>query len=122
MHIRNAITILKSVVEVFPAIDFMGNGFMKQLEVITKREKDVREDLSLTGNAVLVQLKKKSNSWVMVQAFGSNVVRYPIFIEIGYSDIVQAGQANGSVKATPPTKASNLKPTAPEFKPQSQAR
>lgn len=74
MHIRNAITILKSVVNVFPAIDFMGNGFMKQLEVITKREKDVREDLSLTGNAVLVQLKKKSNTWVMVQAFGSNVV------------------------------------------------
>ncbi|MCQ8780311.1 hypothetical protein NQU49_27315, partial [Escherichia coli] len=74
MHIRNAITILKSVVDVFPAIDFMGNGFMKQLEAITKREKDVREDLSLTANAVLVQLKKKSNSWVMVQAFGSNVV------------------------------------------------
>ena len=88
MHIRNAITILKSVVEVFPAIDFMGNGFMKQLEVITKREKDVREDLSLTGNAVLVQLKKKSNSWVMVQAFGSNVVCYPTFIEVGYTDII----------------------------------
>jgi THO complex subunit 2 len=78
MHIRNAITILKSVAEVFPAIDFMGNGFMKQLEAITKREKDVREDLSLTGNAVLVQLKKKSSSWVMVQAFGSNVVRRPM--------------------------------------------
>jgi THO complex subunit 2 len=77
MHIRNAITILKSVVDVFPAIDFMGNGFMKQLEVVTKREKDVREDLSLTGNAVLVQLKKKSNSWVMVQAFGSNLVCCP---------------------------------------------
>jgi THO complex subunit 2 len=117
MHIRNAITILKSVIQVFPAIDFMGNGFMKQLEVITKREKDVREDLSLTANAVLVQLKKRSKAWVMVQAFGSNVVRCPRLTKIDYTNILQAGQANGSAKATPaPT--SSLKPTAPEFKPQ----
>jgi len=70
MHIRNAITILKSVVEVYPSIDFMGNHFIKQLEGIAKREKGVREDLSLTGNAVLVELKKRSKSWIMVQAFG----------------------------------------------------
>ena len=74
MHIRNAITVLKAVGDVFPAIDFMGNGFIKQLEVITKREKDVREDLSLTGNAVLVQLKKRSKAWVMIQAFGYTLV------------------------------------------------
>jgi THO complex subunit 2 len=74
MHIRNAITILKSVVEVYPSIDFMGNQFIKQLEIVAKREKGVREDLSLTGNAVLVQLKKRSNSWMMVQAFGHNTV------------------------------------------------
>jgi THO complex subunit 2 len=74
MHIRNAITILKSVVEVYPSIDFMGNQFIKQLEIIAKREKGVREDLSLTGNAVLVQLKKRSKSWMMVQAFGHNTV------------------------------------------------
>lgn len=74
MHIRNAITVLKSVVEVFPAIDFMGRNFIKQLEAVTAREKGVREDLSLTGNAVLVQLKKRSSHWIMVQAFGSNIV------------------------------------------------
>ena len=74
MHIRNAITVLKAVVSVFPAVDFMGNSFIKQLEVIAKREKGVREDLSLTGNAVLVQLKKRSKAWVMVQAFSNNIV------------------------------------------------
>jgi len=61
---------MKSVVEVYPSIDFMGNHFIKQLEGIAKREKGVREDLSLTGNAVLVELKKRSKSWIMVQAFG----------------------------------------------------
>lgn len=70
MHVRNAMTILKSVVDVFPAVNFMGNNFVKQLETIAAREKGVREDLSLAGNAILVQLKKKSKSWVMVQAFG----------------------------------------------------
>ncbi|TAQ86345.1 hypothetical protein B7494_g5324 [Chlorociboria aeruginascens] len=100
MHIRNAITVLKSVVEVFPTIDFMGNGFIKQLENITKREKGVREDLSLTGNAVLVQLKKRSKTWN------------------------EPGQANGSPAPASAQLANNsntvLKPTAPEFKPQLQ--
>lgn len=74
MHIRNAVTVLKSVVEVFPAVDFMGNGFIKQIDTIAKREKGVRDDLALTGNAVLVMLKMRSKSWVMVQAFGFSMV------------------------------------------------
>lgn len=74
MHIRNAITILKSVVGVYPSIEFMGNQFIKQLETVARREQGVREDLALTGNAVLVQLKKRSKTWIMVQAFGHNTV------------------------------------------------
>ncbi|RFU28127.1 hypothetical protein B7463_g8211, partial [Scytalidium lignicola] len=110
MHIRNAITILKSVVEVFPAIDFMGRNFIKQLETVTAREKGSREDLSLTGNAVLVQLKKRSSQWIMVQAFGSN--------------IVEPGQMNGmTVKSTTPSEASKatLNANAPSFMPKSRA-
>ena len=79
MHIRNAATVLKAVVEVFPAVDFMGNGFVKQLENVANREKDAREDLSLPANAVLVQLKKRSKTWVMVQAFSTNVTVSPKF-------------------------------------------
>ncbi|RDL36173.1 Uncharacterized protein BP5553_06785 [Venustampulla echinocandica] len=111
MHIRNAITVLKSVAEVFPSVDFMGNNFIKQLEAIIVREKGAREDLSLTGNAVLVQLRKRSRKWVMVQAFGYSLSK-PV-------------QTNGT--ATRSTSQSNvpsrpsLKPTAPEFKPQSRA-
>lgn len=73
MHIRNAFTILMAVSDVFPAVDFQGNAFMKQLEVIISREKGVREDLTLTANTVLVTLKKRVKSWVMVQAFHSMV-------------------------------------------------
>lgn len=126
MHIRNAITVLKSVGEVFPTIDFMGNAFLKQLEVIATRENGVREDLSLTGNAVLVQLKKRSKNWVMVQAFGYNIVWSAPSLSRNNADKLQVepGQINGNSISCPNTTTSKttLKPTAPEFKPGSRAR
>jgi THO complex subunit 2 len=78
MHIRNAFTILRAVTDVFPAVDFQGNAFKKQLETIIARETGVREDLTLTANTILGFLKKKSPGWVMVQAFHSMV--YPIYV------------------------------------------
>lgn len=74
MHIRNAITVLKGVVDYFPAVDFMGRAFQSTLVEIGKREKDTREDLSLTANALLPELKKREGKWVMTQAFASNLV------------------------------------------------
>ncbi|KAM0154702.1 hypothetical protein ACHAQE_007092 [Botrytis cinerea] len=111
MHVRNAMTILKSVVDVFPAVNFMGNSFVKQLETIVAREKGAREDLSLAGNAILVQLKKKSKSWVMVQAFGYSL-EAPV--QANNSPSLDASKQGPASKTT-------LKPTAPEFKPQSRA-
>ncbi|ESZ99549.1 hypothetical protein SBOR_0114 [Sclerotinia borealis F-4128] len=111
MHVRNAMTILKSVVDVFPAVNFMGNNFVKQLETIVIREKGAREDLSLAGNAILVQLKKKSKSWVMVQAFGYSL-ESPV--QSNSSPASDASQQGTTAKIT-------LKPTAPEFKPQTGA-
>lgn len=75
MHIKNAICVLKNVLDVFPVVNFMGNGFITQLETIAEREKK-REDLSLPANAVLVQLKKRMPKWMIVQDFGSNIVSY----------------------------------------------
>ncbi|KAL2065525.1 hypothetical protein VTL71DRAFT_3195 [Oculimacula yallundae] len=111
MHIRNAMTVLKSVVEVFPAINFHGTKILEQLEVIAVREKGSREDLALTSNAVLVQLKKREPKWVMVQAFG----------HVGSmahmaNDSTSTNQDSGKQAVK-----SHLKPTAAEFKPGSQA-
>lgn len=74
MQIRNAITVLKSVVEYFPAIDFMGKYYKGALTIIADREKDKRGDLSLTANSSLPDLKKRESKWVMPQAFASNLV------------------------------------------------
>ncbi|KAH6715946.1 transcription factor/nuclear export subunit protein 2-domain-containing protein [Leptodontidium sp. MPI-SDFR-AT-0119] len=111
MHIRNAMTVLKSVVEVFPAINFHGTKILEQLEVIATREKGSREDLALTGNAVLVQLKKREPKWVMVQAFG-----HVGTMAHAANDSASTNHENGKA----PVK-SLLKPTAAEFKPGSRA-
>ncbi|KAI9746741.1 MAG: THO complex subunit 2 [Claussenomyces sp. TS43310] len=115
MHIRNAITVLKAVVEYFPAVDFMGKAFQTTLREIGKREKEVREDLSLTANALLPELKKREGRWVMPQAFASNLSD-PSHQWIGQ-------QANAGKTATPQSDVKStktpLKATAPEFKPQS---
>ncbi|PBP16416.1 THO complex subunit 2 [Diplocarpon rosae] len=107
MHIRNAITVLKCVVQVFPAINFQGAKFLELLEGIALREKGVREDLALTGNAVFVQLKKREPKWMMIQAFGH-------IGQLGQSanDSSNVGHANSKVATK-----SFLKPTAAEFKP-----
>lgn len=80
MHIRNAITVLKAVVEHFPAVNFMGTYFQTTLMKIGAREKTTeknphgRDDLSLSANAVLPDLKKRESKWVMPQAFATNLV------------------------------------------------
>ncbi|KAI6714065.1 hypothetical protein JHW43_003382 [Diplocarpon mali] len=107
MHIRNAITVLKCVVHVFPAINFQGAKFLELLEGIASREKGVREDLALTGNAVFVQLKKREPKWMMIQAFG----------HIGQLGQSVHESSNVSHANSKPAMKSFLKPTAAEFKP-----
>jgi THO complex subunit 2 len=74
MHIRNAITVLKTVVEHFPAVDFMGRSYLKTLLDIAEREKKTREDLTLVANALMPDLKRREPKWVMMQAFATNLV------------------------------------------------
>ncbi|KAI5919882.1 transcription factor/nuclear export subunit protein 2-domain-containing protein [Camillea tinctor] len=115
MHIRNAITILKAILEHFPAVDFMGRQFQQSLAKIAEREAATkteeedgqghRGDLAVTANTAISALKKFQPKWVMVQAFRSNTS----------GDSAEDKKAAESNKPTPP---SNLRPNAPEFKPQ----
>lgn len=74
MHIRNAITVLKGVIEHFPVVDFLGNSLKRDLENIAQREQNSREDLSLLANALMPELVKRQSKWVIVQAFATNLV------------------------------------------------
>ncbi|KAI1503944.1 transcription factor/nuclear export subunit protein 2-domain-containing protein [Biscogniauxia marginata] len=114
MHIRNAITILKVILEHFPAVDFMGRQFQQSLGKIAERESATkmededgqghRGDLAVTANTAISALKKFQSKWVMVQAFRSNTS----------GDSAEEKKAAESSKGAQP---SNLRPNAPEFKP-----
>ncbi|KAK2600025.1 THO2 plays a role in transcriptional elongation [Conoideocrella luteorostrata] len=111
MHIRNGITVLKTVLHYFPAIDFMATQFTAQLQNITKREATAkttptneeggRVDLSVAAQGAMSELQRRKSDWVMVQAFRQNTV------------------VGGSRQDTNATPGSNLRPSAPDFKPQS---
>ncbi|KAL8314868.1 hypothetical protein RB593_008457 [Gaeumannomyces tritici] len=107
MHIRNAITVLQSALDVFPAVDFMGKQFVQQLKTISDRETASksddghRGDLATTAQSVSSLLQKKKAKWVMVQAFRPNTT----------------GEPQEESKPTADTSAKTLRPTAPDFKP-----
>ncbi|KAI2624280.1 hypothetical protein GGR54DRAFT_569053 [Hypoxylon sp. NC1633] len=119
MHIRNAITILKAVLEYFPAVDFQGRQFLQILGKIAEREAGTknededgqshRVDLSVTANTATSALRKYSPKWVMVQAFRSNTS----------GDAAEDKKLMEPPKAPQPSKATNLRPNAPAFKPTS---
>ena len=80
MHIRNAITVIKCVVDYFPAVKPYGEGLLKQLRIITEREAATkggndeevhRVDLSVAAQTAISALQKQSSKWVIIQAFGS---------------------------------------------------
>ena len=70
MHIRNGIIVLRSVVNVFPALNFHGTNMVKQIGKIS--EKESREDLKLAATSLLGFLKSREKKWIMPQAFRLN--------------------------------------------------
>ncbi|KAK2072434.1 hypothetical protein P8C59_006791 [Phyllachora maydis] len=111
MHIRNAITILKSVIDHFPAINFMADKFLELLKIITDREAAQkygtesnhghRVDLSVAAQTAFSELQKRKSKWMIVQAF-------------------RPGLSGDTSHSQSPATPSGLQPTAPEFNPRGQ--
>ena len=67
MHIRNAIIVLKAVVLTYPSIRFMGEGFARCLEELSKS--DSRSDLKLAAVSLLGNVKRRESQWISKQEF-----------------------------------------------------
>lgn len=104
MHIRNAITVLKTVVDYFPAIDFMATQFTNQLQKITQQENAKkaspeaeigdRVDLAVAAQGAMSELQRRKSKWVMVQAFRENAVsrKYVSIVPMAQTNLNKAQQ------------------------------
>ncbi|KAI2626175.1 transcription factor/nuclear export subunit protein 2-domain-containing protein [Xylaria nigripes] len=116
MHIRNAITILMAGLEYFPLVNFQGRQLNASLakiadrESATKTESDDgqghRVDLAVTANTAISALKKRASKWIMVQEFRPNTSG-------------DTADDKKSTEVSRPSQVSNLRPDAPDFKPNS---
>ncbi len=125
MHIRNAITVLKGVIDFFPAINFMADKFLEQLKTITDREsassnapesaQGHRVDLSVTAQTTYSELQRRKPKWVLVQAFRPGVVSI-LSQSSGRSEADYPQKSDGKDEKTAPTNSS-LRGSASAFRP-----
>lgn len=66
MHVRNAISVLRSISTVYPAVNFHGTGLQKAVDKLRDSDK---EDLKVSSQALLGALHRREKSWVVPQAF-----------------------------------------------------
>ena len=66
MHIRNAISVLRSISQHFPVITFHGTSLQK---IITSLAMSDMEDVVVSSKAVMGALTRREKSWMLIQAF-----------------------------------------------------
>jgi len=105
MHIRNGIIALKGIVQVFPAVKFIGKALSDNVKKISTE--DTRSDLKLAAMSLRGPLKNREKHWVLPQAFRLNDPK----------DSAKPGSRPASAQPETDSAEPKLSATAPEFKP-----
>ncbi|KAL8743285.1 MAG: hypothetical protein Q9190_004345 [Brigantiaea leucoxantha] len=110
MQIRNAINVLKSIVQQFPVVNWMGRALVDCITKVTKTELK-RMDLNLAAASLLGNLRRREKDWVIPQAF--NVT------EAAPNSASPARAASGKPDTPNPESDAGrmLNPQAPSFQP-----
>ncbi|KAJ6053364.1 uncharacterized protein N7446_009376 [Penicillium canescens] len=98
MHIRNAISVLKAVVQHFPAVNWIGRDMLNCVNNLSKN--DERDDVKIPAASLIGDLNRREKKWMLPQAF--NMVK-----------AADAQAHSGSQHPATPT----LNAAAPEFNP-----
>ncbi|CAI7576831.1 unnamed protein product, partial [Penicillium pancosmium] len=114
MHIRNAISILKAVVQHFPAVNWIGREMRACVDTLS--EEDERDDVKIPAASLIGDLNRREKNWMLPQAF--NLIKHP---DGGQPNTGSHPPADHFDKAgTPGSQSPALNATAPEFKPGTQ--
>ncbi|CAG8123717.1 unnamed protein product [Penicillium olsonii] len=106
MHIRNAISVLKGVVQHFPAVNWIGRDILNCVDNLSK--KDERDDVKIPAASLIGDLNRREKNWMLPQAFNL-VAAQPQSAD-------KSGKSGTSGSATP----ASLNASAPEFNPTKQ--
>lgn len=116
MHIRNAISVLKAIVQQFPAVNWIGRDILKSVNNLSQN--DERDDVKTPAASLIGDLNRREKKWMLPQAF--NEIKGPIpaqqhqqKTEQTPSDKAAAEKAGASGAGTP----TPLNAAAPSFKP-----
>lgn len=117
MHIRNAISVLKAVVQHFPAVNWIGRDMLNCVNTLSKN--DDRDDVKIPAASLIGDLNRREKKWMLPQAF--NMVKQP---DGGQSKSGSQPPTDHSGKPNTPGSQSPtsvpLNAAAPEFKPDTQ--
>ena len=67
MHIRNAISVLKAVVQCFPAVNWIGRDMLKCVNDLSHHDK--RDDVKIPAASLIGDLNRRERKWIAPQAF-----------------------------------------------------
>ncbi|KAI9676192.1 MAG: THO complex subunit 2 [Caeruleum heppii] len=109
MHIRNAIIVLKGIHQHFPVVNWIGTQQVASVTELGRSEK--REDLKIAATSLLGNLVRREKQWVLPQAF---------HIMDSSPNGARARLAKPTTPQPDSEAATALRPSAPEFQPQSQ--
>ncbi|KAF5860337.1 THO complex subunit 2 [Aspergillus alliaceus] len=67
MHIRNAISVLKAVVQNFPAVNWIGRDMLTSVNNLSQN--DERDDVKIPAASLIGDLNRREKKWMLPQAF-----------------------------------------------------
>lgn len=121
MHIRNAISVLKAVVQHFPIVNWIGRDMLTSVNNLS--QKDERDDVKTPAASLIGDLNRREKKWMLPQAFmivsqtagevrgGANAPK---------NEAIPADRAAAAKSKSPQPPSATTAPlnaTAPEFKP-----
>jgi len=108
MHIRNAISVLRSISQHFPAINFHGTALLKTITSLSTSDK---ADIVVSSKALIGTLTRQEKSWVLPASFRKGQDK-PVNSEKTGSHEPTAAQAEPDASKAP--KAEDSKPPTSE--------
>jgi THO complex subunit 2 len=110
MHIRNAISVLKAIVQHFPAVNWIGRDMLTSVNNLSQN--DERDDVKIPAASLIGDLNRREKKWMLPQAF--MITNQPSPGKNGQPDKAPGKMTVSRPQSTTPTP---FNASAPEFKP-----